>query len=223
MPGAGPLPSTGACIFPAEPVGIWVCDSDGVPIPRWTSAPPAESAFGDKVWQVHRPGQGPLSQREMEVVGRKVMGSAEGLMMESRLPQALGCRKDGSSNPRFGAGKKQVPRGVGIGWSREQHLGSLCTRSCLSALRMRTIRSLKHNSQVCTQQRLVQSFGKTKRNGEDSSLPTALFSRPCPELGAGETRCRSASLQGPSGVLVFGPAVGLIGEVPGPELGSHTG
>lgn len=171
----------------------------------------------------HRPGRDPLSQREMVVVGREVVGSAEGLMIESRLPQALGCRKDGSSTPRFGTGKKQVPGGVGIGWSQEQHLGSLCTRFCRSALQMRSIRSLKHNSQVCTQQRLVQSFGKTKRNGKGSSLPTALFSRPCPELGAGETRCHSASLQGPGGVLVFSPAVGLIGEVPGPELGSHTG
>lgn len=76
-------------MFPAEPIGIWVCDSGGVPNPGWTSAPPTESAFqGQCVAGVQTLWGGALSQREMEVVGREVVGSAEGLMMENRLPQA---------------------------------------------------------------------------------------------------------------------------------------
>lgn len=76
-------------MFPAESLGIWVCDSGGVPNPGWTAAPPAESAFqGQCVAGAQTWGEEALSQREMEVVGGEVVGSAEGLIMESRLPQA---------------------------------------------------------------------------------------------------------------------------------------
>lgn len=53
------------------------------------------------------------------------------------------------------------------------------------------------------------------------SLPTALFSRPCPVPGAVETRCHLSSLQHPHRVLVLRPGVGPGGEIPDPSQ-THT-
>lgn len=129
----------------------------------------------------------------MEMVGRVIQGSTEGLMMAvAKAPE----RQQGWS----WGGRDRLP-GLGGGVVMRTASG-LPVYQDLSVLQMQKIRSHKHNSQeVCTKQRPVSHFAKPGgvRGG---SLPTVLFSRPCPMPGAVETRDHSASsLQHPHKVL----------------------
>ena len=92
------------------------------------------------------------------------------------------------------SGEETGPWGQGQG-GHDIASGLPVTKTCLSALRMQKIRSQRYN---CTGGRFSH-FAKPSGVNRATTFPTALSSSLFHGLGAVETRCHPASLQGLSG------------------------